>query len=243
MSSVAAGAQQPQFSMSPIQRFVGVFYSPGETFADIARKPDFLFPLIALIVASVAVTETMLAKIGMTRIITTAIEQSGRPLPPPDQLATAIKVQTIIAHIAGAVALPIVLVIVAAIGLLIVNVFFGGKISFLSAFSVTCYAYLVTLVGSVMGEAMIFFGDQENFNVNAFIPSNVGFFLNQKETPKALMSLASSFDVFTLWPMILLGVGLSAAALGKVKARSIFLVYFGIWMLFVLAKMGIASLF
>jgi hypothetical protein len=243
MSEVAASTPEPRPSMSFAGRLIGVFFSPGETFDDIARKPDFLFPLIVLIVASVAVTETLLAKIGMAKIITTAIEQSGRPVPPAEQLATAIKIQTIVAHVAAVVATPIVLLVVAAIGLLIVNVFFGGKISFLSAFSITCYSYVVTLLASVMGLAMILFGDQENFNVNAFIPSNLGFFLNPRETSKPLMSLASSFDIFTLWPMLLLGVGFSAASMGKVKARSIFLVYFGIWLLYVLGKMGLAALF
>ena len=243
MSTVAANTPEPQASMSLVGRIFGVFYSPGETFADIARKPDFLVPLIILMVASVSVTETVLAKIGMESIVTTAIEQSGRPVPPPEQLATAVKVQTIIVHIAGVVALPIVLVIIAALGLLFVNALLGGKIGFLTAFSVTCYAYLVTLIGSVMGLALILFGDQENFNVNAFIPSSPGFFLNPRETSKPLYSLATSLDIFTIWTMILMGIGLSAATLGKVKARTIFLCYFGLWALYVLAKVGIAAIF
>src|SRR2546428_14016195 len=46
-------------------RSAGVFFSPGATFADIARKPGFIPPLVAGILASVVVTETMIWKIGM----------------------------------------------------------------------------------------------------------------------------------------------------------------------------------
>ncbi len=59
-------------------RFAGVFFSPGATFADIARKPDFIPPLVAGILASMVVTETMLWKIGMERIMRQQIEHSSR---------------------------------------------------------------------------------------------------------------------------------------------------------------------
>src|SRR2546429_8970170 len=59
-------------------RFAGVFFSPAATFADIARKPDFIPPLVAGILASMVVTETMLWKIGMERIVRQQIEHSSR---------------------------------------------------------------------------------------------------------------------------------------------------------------------
>ncbi len=49
-----------------MERLVGVFLSPRESFADIVREPDFVAPLIAIVLSTVAVTETMLAKIGMS---------------------------------------------------------------------------------------------------------------------------------------------------------------------------------
>ena len=60
------------------ERLMGIFISPVETLADVARKPDFVAPLILGVLGAIAVTETMLWKIGMERIIRTSIEQSGR---------------------------------------------------------------------------------------------------------------------------------------------------------------------
>ena len=74
------------------ERFLGVFISPNAAFLDIARKPDFIAPLIVGIVAAVAVTETMLAKIGMDRIIRLSLEQSGRASRmTPEQIRQAVE--------------------------------------------------------------------------------------------------------------------------------------------------------
>jgi hypothetical protein len=242
-NSVSTSPEQPQASMSFIGRFAGVFFSPGEALADVARKPDFWAPLIVLVIVSVAITETMLAKIGMERIVMNSIEQSGRPAPPPEALARTVQFSSIAAHVAGVVALPIVLLIVAALGLLIVNALLGGTVNFKTAFAVSCYSNLVGVLGGLMGLAMILFGDPEHFNPNAFMPTNLGFFLNPLETSKPLMALATSFDIFTIWWLVLLGVGFSAATQRKIKALTIFMIFFGLWLLWVLAKVGLAAIF
>ena len=61
-----------------LSRALGVFISPGAAFEDIARKPDFIAPLIVATVSAIAVTETMIGKIGMERIVRKQIEMSSR---------------------------------------------------------------------------------------------------------------------------------------------------------------------
>src|SRR5437016_3221869 len=78
---VATPTEYAEPPKSFLERFIGVFISPTETFADIGRKPDFVAPLVVGIVGAVAITETMLAKIGMGRIVRASLEpraqQSG----------------------------------------------------------------------------------------------------------------------------------------------------------------------
>jgi hypothetical protein len=233
--------------MSFPARVAGVFLSPGETFADIARKPGFIAPLILAIVAAVAVSETILAKIGMERIIRAGLEQSGSTSRmSPEQLEQAVHqsaaIAGIFAHFGGVLVPPIYLAIIAGIGLLIVNQIFGASAKFKTAFSVACYAYLPSILGALMVLAIILFGDPARFNADNPAPTNVGFFLNPLETSKPLYKFASSVDIFTLWLLILLGIGFSEAAGRKVKARSVFLVFFGLWMVWVLGKVGLAAL-
>lgn len=247
-TTVVAGTPEPQPSLSLARRFVGVFYSPGETFADIARKPDFVFPLAALTIASIALVETMLWKIGATTIVRTQLEMSGRASSmSPDQMNAAVErgasITAIIMHVSGVIGTPIFMLIITGIGLLILNVVFGSQVGLKPVFSATCYAGLIRIVGVVMGIPLIFFGDNEHFNPSDPVPTNVGFFLSPTDVPKAVYSLATSFDVLTLWFLIVLAIGLSRVTGGKVKTLSVFLSFLGLWVLVSLAFAGLAALF
>jgi hypothetical protein len=229
------------------ERLMGIFISPAETLADVARKPDFVAPLILGVLGSIAVTETMLWKIGMERIVRTSIEQSGRASSmSPEQMDQAVRqgarIGGILAHVGGIVAGPIVLLILAGLGLLIVNLIFGARTKFKTVFSLICYANLVTLLGALMAVAVILFGDPDRFNAQNPVPSNVGFFLNPREVSKPLYSLASSADIFTIWFLILIAVGLAEGTGRKVKPLSIFLVYAGFWVIWSLVKAGLAMI-
>jgi hypothetical protein len=240
-----ADAETPALSFP--QRLLGIFISPAETLADVARKPDFIAPLIAIVLGAVAVTETMLWKIGMERIVRVSLEQSGRASRmSPEQMDQALhqgaRIGGIIAHISGVVGAPIFLLVLAGLGLLIVNLIFGAQAKFKTVFSLVCYADLVGLLGALMAVAMILFGDPEHFNAQNPVPANVGFFLNPLEVSKPLYALASSIDIFTLWLLILVAIGLAQGAERKVKPLSIFLVYAGVWAIWILGKMGIAMI-
>jgi len=246
--AVLAGGEELQPPRSFWSRWIGVYFSPGEAFQDIARKPDFIFPLLVIALSAIAITETMLAKVGMDRIIRNSLEMSGRAAKmSAEQIQQAVDqgkgVGSIIAHVAGVLGAPIYLLIVAVVGLVLVNAIFGSPTSFKKAFSVTCYANLCGFIGALMALAMILFGDLEHFNPENPSPTNVGFFLNPLETSKPLLTFASSFDLFTIWFVVLLGIGFSHATGGKVKPRSVSLVYFGLWMIWVLGKVGLAAVF
>jgi hypothetical protein len=152
------------------------------------------------------------------------------------------RIGAVVTHVFGVLGPPIYLAIIAGIGLLIVNAIFGAHANFKTAFSVACYAYLPNVLGGLVALAMILLGDPEHFNAENPVPSNVGFFLNPLETSKPLYKFAASVDIFTLWLLILLGIGFSQAVGRKVKSLSVFLIYFGLWMLWVLGKVGLASL-
>ncbi len=225
-------------------RLIGVFVSPREAFADISRRPDWIAPFILLVVCAVAVTETMLAKIGMERIIRHSLEQSSRASQmSPEQVDQAVqqgvKVGAIFTHAFGLLITPIILLVLAGLGLLVVNVILGGHLKFKQSFAVACYANLVGVLSSVMAIALILFGDPEHYNPSSPVPSNLGFFLDPS-TSKPLLALAGSLDLFSFWMMGLLGIGYSEATGRKVKAISVFLIFFGLWIVWVLIKMGFA---
>ena len=229
-----------------LSRALGIFISPGRTFESIVRRPDFFMPLIITTVGAIVVIEAMLEKIGAPLIIRQALEISGKAAQmTPEQLnGTIQKVAGFTAvsmRVGAVVGTPIFLLVIAAVGLFIVNVIFGASANFKTCFSVVCYANLVLLVGLVLGLVMIFLGDPEQFNPDNFVPTTVGFFLNARETSKPLYVIASSFDIFRVWFIILCSMGLSTASGKKVGTFSIFLTYLGIWILIVLGHAGIVA--
>jgi Yip1 domain len=246
-TSDAGSMTQDQPPMGFGSRFLGVFMSPGETFDDIARKPDIVVPLLVNILATVAFSECMLAKIGMDRIVRMQLEQSGRMSSmSPDQVEQAVsrgaKYGAIVTHVIGVLGSPVFLLIVAAVGMGIVSAIFGSKIKFGLAFSTACYANLVSVLGVILGIIVMFMGDPEHFNPSAPIPTNLGFFLDPIHTSKALYAIATSLDLFTIWLMALLGIGFSAATRRKAKPVSVFLSFLVLWAVVVLIKVGWASI-
>jgi Yip1 domain len=230
-----------------LSRAAGIFVSPGRAFDAIVRRPNFLVPLIISMAGAIVIVEAMLEKIGAGRIIRNALEISGKAAQmTPEQLdQTVQKVATFTAismRVGAVLGSPIFLLVIAAVGLFVVNVFFGASANFKSCFSVVCYASLVLIIPLVLGLVMILLGDVEQFNPENFVPTTVGFFLNPRETPKALYVIASSFDVFRVWFIVLSSLGLSAATGKKVGTIAILLTYLGIWILLVLGHAGWAAM-
>ncbi|MBI4167095.1 MAG: YIP1 family protein [Acidobacteria bacterium] len=224
-------------------RWVGVYFSPGETFGDIARAPGFIPPLIVSIISGLVMTETMLFKVGMERIVRNAIEQrGGAGQLSAEQIDQAVqqgaKFGIVLTHVSALLGPPIFLAIVAALGLAIVNGIYGGQLDFKRSFSVACYANLINVIGVLMAVMIMFFGDPERFNPNNPMPSNPGFFLNPLETSKPLLAFAGSLDLFSFWLIALLGIGYSAASGGKAKAFSISAFFLGGWLIIALAKVA-----
>ncbi|MGH9353407.1 MAG: YIP1 family protein [Terriglobia bacterium] len=242
-NGVASGNQE----MSAAGRFFGVFTEPVKTFADIARKPGFWAPLIAMILMSFAGAETLIHRVGMEQIVRHSIETSGRASTmSPEQMQQAVsqgaKFAGIITPIAALIGIPIMLLILAALGLLILKVVFGSSASFKTAFSVSAHSYLPMFLAGILTLIVIFFGDPANINPQNLTPTNIGFFLSRPSVGGALYSLATSVDVFSFWVLGLLGIGFSASTGRKVKPKSMFFGFFVLWLIYVLLRAGLSLL-
>jgi hypothetical protein len=250
MADAASSLDTPQGtpSKSFLSRLVGVFIEPGETFEDIARKPNWIPPLVVLILVSFSVVETMLMKIGASQIVMQGLERSGRAATmDPAQVSQIVErsagIMRIVMPAGALLGAPIFLLIVAGIGILFLNVFFGQHAKFKNVFSVVCYANLPSILGALMAISLVLFGDAAAFNPQAPAPTNPGFFMNPLTSSKAVFALASSLDVLIFWFMALLAIGLSRVVQRKVKTSTIFLAYLGLWVLLVAVKVGIALIF
>jgi hypothetical protein len=121
------------------------------------------------------------------------------------------------------------------------NLFRGAGLRFGTSFAITTHAFLPTALSSVL--AMIIlplkgYGDVDPENVvatslKAYLPDSA---------PKPLLALGGSLELFWIWCLVLLAIGFAAANPKKIKTSTSLGIVFGLWAVWVLAKVAWASL-
>ena len=235
-----------------MQRLIGIIFSPGATFEDINRKPTWLMSVIIsmLLVVCGTLIFNMTAKPDWDRIFRTQIkkqsEKSGQSMT-PDQVEQRIEFSKRLVPFFPAIAavfMPIIYILVAgimALGMMLIQ----GQTTFKKILSVVSWSWTgTTLVQSVVGIVAVLVQDQETLNNIdptqgvSIVPSHLGAFLPDG-TSGAVMAAASSIDVFSIWYLIILSIGLAAiAGSRKITAKKTGMMVFGFWFVFVLVKVA-----
>ena len=255
----AAPTVQPEepARMNAMQRLWGTLFSPGDTFRDVNRKPTIIVPIILGIVLALAGGAFFNWKVkpDWDRLFRAQIqkraERGGQSLTPEqvEQQVEFSKKLVPVFPLIGAVFTPIAYLAIAgvfALGMMLIQ----AKTTFKKILSVVAWSYTATaLVQTLVFIAVVFVQDQETLNaidptqgVN-IVPSNAGALL-PAGTSAAVMAFASSLDIFTIWYLILLAIGLAAiAGSRKITAKKTGGMVFGIWLVFVLVKVGWRAMF
>jgi hypothetical protein len=256
--------QQPQdvpvepAKMGPGARLMGTLLSPGETFADVNRKPDWIVPLIISILLTVATTFFVTWKLKpdydkITREqIRKQVERSGGQMPAEEQIQQQVSIQKAIAKFVPLIAgvgvgvWYVILSGIYALGLMMLQ----AKATFKKIFSVVLWTSLATgLVYTVVFVAALMVKDEEGLqtidvqNPTASIPTNVGAFLDSTSSP-VVRALAGSLDIFSIWSIVLLSIGFAAIAGSKrIKPGKAATIVVAVWVVGVLLKAMFASFF
>ena len=233
--------------LTQTQRVIYTYTGPSKTFADILRSRSWWLPFVLSLIFGYAYIFSMGARIGWDNITASALKQNPAQAEkmanlPPDQRQGAMRVAKMFTQ-GITLMIPVFGLLFAAVAALIlwgtINFGFGGKATFGEVFAVWMFATLPLILRSVLGIITLFTGlDADSFNLQNPIGSNIGYYLSP-ETPKWLISLGTSLDVFWIWSFILVGIGLAIVA--KVKRSSGLTAVFGWWILILLIKVGIAA--
>jgi Yip1-like protein len=202
--------------MNEPARLFGVFYEPGKVFADVAERPRWIAPMIVSILFAMAFTYAISSHIGWEQTIRQTLANNPRAADlPADQRELAVTRGAKFASIAGWVGAvagpPFFTLVVAGILTGIFNGLLGTELKFIQMFSITAYAFLVRGLYTMLLILILYLKPPEDFNIQ-ISPFSPAAYMNAKESPKWLMSLAGSLDLFTLWTIVLLAIGFSVAA-------------------------------
>lgn len=231
-----------------VSRVIGALTSPRATFESIARRPDWLLPLLLLMVVGFALIFSYGHQVGWRGFIEAQLRSSPRIAQlSPQQQEQAINRTTalapVIAYADTTVGLVLLMMAIAGIFLAGFNIVFGTKIRFKQSFAVMAYGFLPRVVKGILAVIVIWVHPPEGINPQNIVMSNVGAFLSAGAAAW-LRVLGSSIDVFTFWAMALLAIGFAAAdSSKKVTVKSAFTLVFAFWLVFLLIVVGFTAVF
>lgn len=247
MSSAAAAPPLEQPPLSEVERVVDTFVAPRKTFTDIRRSSSWWLPFVLIALSSFALVYVVEQKLGMEKVVENQLALSPKQAAkldqlPPDkraaQMESIVKFNRMISYAYPVVAL-IFAAIIAGVMLGTLNFGFGAELKFKQCLAVTMYASLPGILKALIAILAVSIGGAEGFTFQNPVASNLGGLVDPSST--FLYSVLSSLDVFTIWTLILAGIGYSC--LTKIKLGTCMAVVFGWFAVLVLGGAGIGALF
>jgi hypothetical protein len=200
-----------------LARFFGLYVSPGESFAEILKRPRFWAPLALMVALSVGFTAVWLPRVDPGEFVKAMLEERGQwdQIPPERRAAVLESAGGRFAPQAwmGAVLGPCVILLLTAVVLLFVfRFFYGGEVGFRQAMAVVSYTFAaVSLVTTPLTLLVLFLKGDWNLNPQDVLQANPTLLLEKESVARPLWALLGSLDLFSFWIIGLLAIGFGLA--------------------------------
>ncbi len=250
MNDALPNPPEPTAILSPAACVPGVFHKPTQVFESIARRPSWWMPFLFTMIVIYLFYFSVTAKVGWKQVYENNLRLAPKQAQQlenltPEQRANSEKIA--VSFTQGVwLGMPILTLLFAAIEAAVllgtINFVFGGRATFWQVYAVTWYAGLPGLLKFLLAILALMVGlDPEGFQINNPAGTNLGYYLNPTDTPKAFYTLATQVDLVMLWTLVLMGIGLSVVA--RTKRSSGLTAVFGWWILMVLIGVGASVAF
>ena len=241
---MAEAVIQPEASTPPlneVQRVVDAFVAPSKTFTDIRRSASWWLPWLLGVIVTVAFGMVVQQKITWAKAYDNNLKQSPKQMERLEQqpVDAQVKAKAIGTNITKYIffSFPVlgILIAVIAAGVLMVtvNFGFGGRAKFGQMMAVWFYATLPWAIQGILGIVTTCFVDPDAFNLNNFVGTNIGYYL-PTDLPKPIIALGTAIDVFTIWALILMTIGI--AIVGNIKKGQAATAVWGWWVIMTILK-------
>jgi hypothetical protein len=243
---VAAGVPGEPGPIHPFGRILGVFFSPKATFEDIARRPSWILPVALMTVLGLLTAFLLNQKVDWRDVAAKRIEESPQAAnlsadQKEQRIAMSAKVSPVASYCLGGL-LPILGVLVVALVLWFAyNVIGGAGTNFTTSMGIVSHVFSVSLLSGVLFIVILLLKAPGTIDLDNPVATNVGAFLPES-TPKALMSLGRSIDLFAIWMLVLVSIGFTAVNPKKLRGKALSIAI-AAWAVWVAVKMGGAWIF
>ena len=235
--------------LSEGQRLIDTFIAPSKTFTDLRRNASWWAPFIAIVIVSYLFIYAVDQKVTFQTVVDNAIKMQPKAQARMENVPVEKRQQVMqqqvtftkyISYSVPAIALLIYLVFAAVI---FAAVKFGAnaEVRFAAVFALIVYTRLPELLRALLSSVSLFAGaSTDSFDINNPLATNGAYFMDPSGSP-ILRALVGSFDIITIWTLILVAIGIPCIA-PKVKRGTAFGIVFGWFVFTILVKVGLASL-
>ena len=227
MTAVAKPVTPPTGGKSLFARVWGILTSPGETFADVVARPQILGMMVLVILVTVVCTAGFLStSVGKQAYLDQAVRSTESFGGHVTDESYAV-MEKMSAYAAPLVAVqmsifgPLMWLILAGILFAVFNAALGGDASFKQVFAVVVYSSAVTVVQQLFVTPLNFVRESMSS------ATNLSVFLPMLDESSFLTKFMGTIDVFLIWWVVVLAIGLGVLYRRKTGpiAIGLFVVY------------------
>jgi hypothetical protein len=238
-----APPERAGLTQTSLGRVLAVLWKPRETFESIAARPTWGLALLIIVLFSAISAAIWIPSIDVEELIRQRIASSG-------QNVDAARLETIVEMTSrmrwvmflGPVLVfqPIAVAVVAFIFYLVFRVT-GSEQRYDQSLAVTTHSFLPLAVAALLSIPLLLTRGSlstEELMSGGALASNLGYFAPEDASP-AVHALLQSVDFFTVWTLVLLGIGYVRTT--RLPRLSVAISVVAMWGLWILARVGMAE--
>ena len=215
-----------------------IYFAPSKVFTASKEKPRWILPLVIVlvVVALTAVLTVNLAREEITMRQEEVMRERGLS---EEQMEQARQfTQGPVAAISGGLSAAIFTVILLLVFTVVTNLFvplFGGESGFKKIFSVICFSSLVVVPSAILKLIMI------GITKSPYVTTSLAMFATALGRDSFAYQLLAGFDVFIIWEMILVSIGINIT--NGISKKNAYTLVFIIWLVSILVGIGLGKIF
>lgn len=241
----------PSKGIGDFARIAGVLFSPKDAFADIARRPSWVAPLVLLSLIWFGLCFVLVQKADWLGFTKQQIEKNKFAASRIEQLKDADRDRVyeqgarrsqMVQYARGVIGWPLLIVFAAGLYFGAFKLIAGARVSFANALAISAFGHIPMGLREVIAIPVNWFKESSAIDPQNFLASNPAAFLPESAPAWQMIPLAS-LDVFALWALVLIAVGFSAVDPKKVPMGKALGIAFGTSFSLILVLTAIAWVF
>jgi hypothetical protein len=228
---------QQEAKLPFLTKLVLIFTNPSKVFANLKIYPDWVLPIILIIVVAIA-SSVLLKDLGIQAYKDKMMNSDKYSEEQKEQILEGMEkgkaFQTVMGVVGPIAGIFVVFAVATGVLFLTANFVFGGASTFKTMFSVYTWGYIVSLLETLIKVPLILAKN------SLHVYTSLAVLFDPAESDTALFKLANAVDIFSIWRLFLWGLGISIIyKFSQGKSYGIVIFWYIVW---TLISIGLGSI-